>query len=326
MFKRNKLALIVFALLLLVAIFYFLSTKKATLDVHDTDFIIQDTSVVDKIKVDNPGSSFFLSKIDGYWYYNDSLLANPAMMKICFKILRQVQIQSVISKDKVIAVAENIKKNGSFVVVSGNNRPLKQFWIFADSVSHQIFMLMNNSKKPYLVNLPSFQGNFAGVFKNNRRIWRDKALLKGSLQDITNIKVENIAASNKSFEISVTSPANYTLKQLYSGAVLPYKAEAIEAYLLCFKYLNVEMYLEKSDSVVKVLNKKQPLFRIQILDKGGRNLKLETYPVEKQDKSLSISKGVDLNYCYLLLNNKEVAIIKYVEIDAITRDIDIFLK
>ena len=86
------------------------------------------------------------------------------------------------------------------------------------------------------------------------------------------------------------------------------------------------MYLEKSDSVIKTLKKHHPLYKVEISDNTGKTVMFETYQIEKLQHSGNRTGIYDLNYCYLFINKKEVAIAKFVEIDLITRDIDFFLK
>jgi hypothetical protein len=261
------------------------------------------------------------------WYYNENSLANPSTLKICFKILTQVQIKSTVSKDKMVEIANEIRKNGFQVIVSGNNRPVKQFWIYADSLTRQIYMMMQHSNRPFLMTLPSFQGNFAGVFRTNKRFWRDNSLIHVTPQQIVSIKVEQPSAPEKSFELVVSKPSKYTLTQLSTQTFMQFKTEAIEAYLLCFKYLKVEGYEDNSDSIINIIKGKKPLYKIEITDNTGKKIKLENYQIERRKKNVGNPKlDIELNYCYLLVNEQEVAIVKYIETDMITRDIDYFTK
>jgi len=323
MFKKNQVTIIIFVLLLVIALIYYFSSSRGTLNVHETDFIIHDTSSVDKIKVTNPTSSFLLSKIGNDWYYNEKSLANPSLIGICFRIMMQIQIKSVVSKEKVSDLVANIQKNGSLVIISGNNRPIKQYWIYADSLNHQIYMMMTKLNRPYLVSLPSFQGNFAGIFKTHKRNWRDKSLLHFTPNEISNIEVEQSDSPAKSFELSISEPLKYSIKHLNSNTKISFHTEAVDAYLLCFKYLKVEGFEEKTDSIIQLLEKQKPLYRVKIINNKGVSVSFDSYQIEK---SIGNIKNFDLNYCYLIINGSEVAIAKYVDIDPITRDIDFFSK
>ena len=327
MFKKNKVAIISLAILLIVACIVFLKNKNFTLEKNEANFSISDTSVITKIKVSNGDSSFTLTKNHSNWLYNNSIAANSELLNIIFRIFTQVEIKSAVSKVSSAQIIEKIKKDGSVVQVYSNNKVKKQFRIFADPSRQCVFMLMQNSKKPYEVSLPSFKGNFAGVFKAPRRLWHNRSIFTMFARNIGSVKVVHYANNEKSFELIFNEKGQSTLKSSKNIEIQNISKESVDAYLYCIKKFRVETFIENSDSLIKIFSTQKPSHNVVISDISGAQCSFDLYPIEnKSTGSKTVNNQLSMNYCYLFINKKEVAIAKYIETDPITRDIIFFTK
>jgi hypothetical protein len=321
MFKKNKVAIISLAILLLVAVVVYFSNRSFTLDKSEAIFTISDTSAISKIKVTNGDSTFVLTKTNGNWVYNNSIPANPELMSIIFRIFTQIEIKSALPKASLMQVAEIVNSKGSDVEVFSDKNVLKHYKIFANPAMHRIFMCMYNSKKPYEVTLPSFQGNFAGVFKATRRLWHNRAILNVFTNTIGSVKVVQYTNAEKSFELIINEKGQPIIKTSKQSEIHNISKEALDAYFYCLKRFRVETYAENTDSLMKIFTTQKPVNTVAVTDLAGTQVTFDLYAMQNKENS-----QLALNYCYLLINKKEVAIAKYIETDPITRDVNFFIK
>jgi hypothetical protein len=322
MLHKNRISIILLLALLIASLCFYLSKRNQTFDKKESQFAIQDTSDISRIDIFHKNSLIILHKGNGTWQFDDSLNANPALMKICLRILTQVEIKSVVAKDLQSIMYDKIKKSGSEVKVFKGNQLIRDYSVFPDSVNRAIYMMMSDSRHPFIVDLPSFEGNFAGLFQTDVKLWRDKAIMRFLPKQLAYIKVEQVAKPSQSFELKMDGSGKATVKSLQTHQSVNFNVEAVEAYLYCFRNVRVEEFLSP-----EVIRGETLLFIVQIADIRGKLLNIKIY--QKNDSLKTNQTGVhqvDMNLCHVLINDREVASIKYVETDPITRDLDFFEK
>jgi len=184
-------------------------------------------------------------------------------------------------------------------------------------------MLMYNTKKPYEVSLPSFQGNFAGVFKAPRSLWHNRAIFNEFTNSVGSIKVTQYGNVEKWFEMDFNEKGQPAIKTNKQAEIQNINKEAIDAYFYCIKRFKVETFVDNADSLKKIFASQKPVNNVVITDITGKQVAFDLFPMTGNTKE---NNQLILNYCYLLINKKDVAIAKYIETDPITRDVNFFIK
>jgi len=325
MIKNNFVVSILFFSLIVIAGWFFFKNNNNTLNSNEAAFALKDTSVITSIVISKNDSSLTFSRSGGYWRFYKSYIANPSLMDICFRVISQVEIKSAIPKKKLIEISDKIKQKGSEIKIYQKNKLIRNYYIYPDYLTKSIYMMMKGSNKPFQVLLPSFQGNFAAVFRIDTNFWRDLSVIRYSPAQINYIKVEQTGNPKQSFILQTSKKEKIILSDLISGQSQKFNSEAVEAYLFCFRNVKIVKYIGNEKKIFDQLLKTQPSYIITIREVSGNLKVLKTYPFNKISGSPEKENIVYFNdYCYLLLNDQEIAIVKFVEIDPLTRDLDFF--
>ena len=312
--KKNIVLLVIFLVLAGIAVFFYYSQKNNTFTQSDTGFIIKDTSEINSIYIVNSSDSLLLIKSDKGWSVSNSYPANYSMMNLCFKIFNEIEIKSSVSKEMEPRVAAFLKEKGARVEVSDEDENIRAFYIFPDAINRVVYIMMQHCNTPYIVELPSYKGNFAGLFFSKKTDWRNNTIIALNSKSLQSISVENTKSHGKSFNLSFSEDQKPKLSQLNNSTEIPVNTEAVNQYLLGFKNVTVKEFIYKQ-SITDSLNKATPNFKIKIKEVSGSEMKISVY-----------AKGTppDLNNCYLLIDSTNVAIASYVVTDPLTVDLDFF--
>jgi hypothetical protein len=318
MLKKNLPSIIILIVLIVVSAIYFLFDRNNTLS-KESAFACNDLSKVTCINIKNGESSFAIIKKNNQWYYNSKFAVKSSLMSICYKLFSQVEIKSAVPKKKSNAIAEKLKQTGTEITLYETDKIIKHYYLWADTLTRDTYMMMANKEIPYIVTLPSIHGNFTAVFKLNSGSWRDMTIIHYTPDQIANVQVENTADQNQSFELFISSKGKASLINLKSGKAVSFKPEAVEAYLYCYKNIKAVSFIENISEILKKIKKKLPLFKVSVTDHEGNLNTLVIFQKKEGNKA-------DVNFCYMLINDKELVIIKYIEIDPITRELDFFMN
>jgi hypothetical protein len=327
MLKKNFISIIILIILIITSVTYFLSNRNTTLSKNETAFACDDLSSVNSISIRSGDSVFILNRISNLWYYNSKFAAKPSLMSLCHKIFSQVEIKSPVAKKYSGLIRDKLRQSGTEITLINENKILKHYYIWADKQSRNIYMMMADKQIPYIVMIPSFEGNFAALFRANPEFWRDQTIIHYTPDQIASVKVEQPGNQDQSFYLEISSKGKAILTSLKSGKLQGFKKEAVEEYIFYFKSIKAEAYVENNAEIFKSTENKSPIFIITITNHEGKVNEFEIFPKESDIKNFKQSKNnIDVNSCYVLLNKKELAIVKYIEIDPITRNLDFFLQ
>lgn len=322
MIRKNWLLILIFFFLAIIALWYYFSNQSSTYKEDDTSFRISDTAIVTSIQFSRNDTVHTLTRNDAHWEFDRTFNANPAMVGLLFRIFQQVEIKSALSPKLGQIIADTIIKRGNEIKVYSDGKIIKDLYIYADANSQSIFFMSAKSKRPFLVTLPSFKGNFAGLFLTDIQYWRDKTIISLTAEEIMEIRLENNVNEEMSFQIKKNDGSK---PELYNShqQVISYNSEAMDAYLFCFRNIKVERYIEKESVLLDSLKRVKSNYKISIKDISEKSKTLEFF-----DKSQLVGNKItaDINFCYALLNNEKLVLIKYIEADPITRDISFFIK
>jgi hypothetical protein len=324
---RNKYYILALALLIVIAAWFYFSNHNETFHQGETAFALTDTSEISSFQINTSNSSLTIFKVGNAWQFDSGYLANQSLLAICFKVFSQVEIKSPVSKKEKFQVIEKLKNNGTEIILLNNKKVLKNFYLWADTSKKSIYMMQKKAESPFIVDLPSYNGNFAAIFRTEKDFWRDKTIIRYLSGQIANVKVEQPGNQSQSFGLTIYPALKAKLTNSKNIKIQNINAEAVEAYLFCYRNVRVFKFLKKTDLQYQNLSTAQPDFIVAVSDRTGKTKILKTYKRKIQDElEKKTGEKYDLNYCFVTIDNHETALARYVDIDPLTRDLGFFIK
>jgi hypothetical protein len=312
-------------ILIVITMWLVIKDKKTTFGSNEADFAISDTSRINLISIKKGNSIIILDKNSGEWKYDEFHRANPELINTCLNILSRIEIKSPVPKQIASEIKEKVLKSGVEVKISNRNQLLRDIWIFADKATRNIYMMRFNSDKIFIVHVPAIEGNFAAVFNPEKQFWIDHSILKLTPGDIHSVTVENFTNPSQSFKLQINNNKEVELMN-HSGKVLEYNPESISAYLFCFRNVKAEKFFEDSDAITAKLKIKNPQYQVTIKRQNEDTVLLKTFLIKQAVDQKNNAVPFNKNLCYILINDRDLALVKFIEIDPITRDVDFFIK
>jgi hypothetical protein len=320
MIKKNKISILVLLLLTIVAAWYFIKDSKNTLSKSETSLTINDSSNIATIKIINKNFTLLLTKQSDGWKLDNQYDADHQMLELCLKVLTQTEISSTIPKATAKQIAYTIVASGSEVLVMNIKQlSIQHIYIFGDTRNRIIYMMQASDRKPYIVELPGIKGNIAGIFKMDAKEWRNKIILSLMSNQINSICIENVDSPDQSFIIHADGNNKPILTKTHDNKPLHYNIEAMKTYFLCFRKIKALDFVKNEAVVADSLKKEKSDFKLSITDINQNKKQMSLYKIIENGK-------INPNFCFALINGQEVAVIKYIETDLLTRNLNFFIK
>lgn len=310
MLKKNFLPIFTLLILISIAAYFYFTKNKSTLKNDEFNYKVADSASIQRIIIANAKDTFSLNRGANAWIIQDQFLANKAMLNLCFRVLKESEIQSVLSSD-LAKQARKLLLNSPLVTIVLNNGTEIQFYILANKPAQQVWMMLKESQKAFVVNLPSYKGNFAALFYTKSIDWRENTI---SL-DVSHMQSWVVAHPKnraQSFAINFTN----NKIELIDNTQKPihFSKESLEQYLFGIRNIQLSKFIFNENSVDS-LKRQTPYAVITYTDKNNIKSTFQLYPK---------GKPADLNEAYILLNNKDMAVVKYINIDPLLPEIDVF--
>ena len=116
----SKRTILIAIVIILAATAWYFTDKRDSV-VSSKDFIINDTSTVDKIILEKDNQILKLVKVEGEWMVNDTFQVNRALVKRVFRVFINLNLVAPISNNSGDSIIESLKKSGMKIsVFSGN--------------------------------------------------------------------------------------------------------------------------------------------------------------------------------------------------------------
>ncbi len=283
--KRTLLLLAIF-LLLGGGTAWYLNTgggNKTTLAGADRDFAMKDMEKVQKIFIaDRDGERTTLERRDGYWLYNGQYKARPTVIRPLLEAVKHVQVKYKPPHAAVPNMVKVLATEGIKVELYGaEDELLKSYYVGgATSDERGTYMIMEGAEQPYVVFLPSWEGNLSVRFKRSGDDWRDKSLFSSEMEDIQSVSIQYPKQRNQSF-ILERKGGDFTVRPFYGitpQANRPYREGSAEAFLAKFESVGAEDFrnnLPGRDSIRQLV----PFSIITLATTGGDTSRASLFPI-----------------------------------------------
>jgi hypothetical protein len=285
--KKNRLSLLVLAVLVVLSAYYFFTNKSGTLSEQKgakSNFAIEDTASIDKIfMVDSKGQTLTLVKLDKGWRVNDKYDARPDNIRLLMKTFSRIAVKSPVPNSAFKTIVKNIATGSTKVeIYQGNNKPSKVYYVGNSTMDQQgTNMLLEvageKSSVPYVMHIPGFRGYLTSRFFTDEAQWRDAYVFRYDPKDIKKIEVTLFETPEESFSID-KAENGFELKDSENKKVEGVSSEILNEYVsrykkIYYEMIDVESTEERKDSIVA----SEPYFQITVEDVEGTSVKLVSY-------------------------------------------------
>ncbi len=348
--KKNKSVFIVFIVLMLAAVFLWLTRSTTTFKRSSSDFKLNDSSIVTKIfMTDKNNNSVTLSKSGtGKWIVNDKYPGQPASINLLLKTMVDLEVQQPVARaahDNIVKelavnavkveIYQQVYRIDLFEIIRWfpHEKLTKVYYVGGATPSNQgCFMLMEGSSEPFIVFLPGFRGFVSPRYSPIEKYWRDYNVFRKTIPEIATVRVEIPSSPDYSYEVKNNGNNKFTLISLKDKKeVRNYDTLKLLNFLSGFRNLNYEALLNDMDKVRKdSILRSQPFIIITLTDTAGEHKTSTTYHKqgpEGQTDPKGVPLPYDLDRLYASVNDgKDFTIIQYFTFDKVLRPKPFFMK
>ncbi len=307
--KKGNLIALAAILIGVILFFYFKGQKKQiTLEVSADFFQVKDTQQIDKVFfADIEGNSVTLERKGLFWIINDKYRVDKNTLSNMFEPLVKMRINApVAEKDKNDLVKE-LSVGGKKVEIYRQGKIDRTLYIgnaTADGLGTYIYSDDEGLDRPYIVNIPGWNGNLGPRFFFDLNAWRNKKVFQLSATQIESIKVQYAQERSNSFEVLNLGKGKVaaipvfedqdSIQNLNQNKVMQIFVGSADMYFEDFVKNSAS---DKIDSVLNVL----PLFATVTLQPFNKQLKvlhLKKVPTQDQNKLAPGRIAQDRFYAY----------------------------
>jgi hypothetical protein len=348
--RKTKSTLLVASILAVVSFFLIYTSTKSTLKNAGKDFAIDDTSSVTKIFLsDKENRMVKLEKQPrGGWTLNDSITAKYDAISMLLTTMMAVEVKEPIAKAGRNNVIKRLASIGVKVEIYQKRYRidlwgLKLFpfekctrtYYVGDATQDMLgtYMLMEDSKEPYVVHIPGFNGFLYSRYSTKEEDWRDHSIINLRLSQIKTFQLEFPLDPELSYKITNYNNRKFGITSLKGNKEISDfdTVKVLEVLSSCenIKYESLlnDMQKKKKDSLLL----SPPFHIITITDLSGNKFMIKTYHIKANEGEVDVATNEPIFYnrdrMYALINNgKDLVLIQFFVFDRLIQPLPHFKK
>ncbi|MFK7934267.1 MAG: DUF4340 domain-containing protein [Saprospiraceae bacterium] len=286
---RNTIILLVLFLLLGGGTYWFLTQNQdktpTSMVGQDRLFKVKDVENITKIFIaDRAGNTTTLTRKNAEdWIYADKYPARPGAIRNLLDAVQKIEMKYKPAEAAVKGMVADLATNGIKVeIYKKGTQPVKTYYIGGSTSDERgTYGIMEGSDQPYVVNIPSWEGNIRFRYSLLGDDWRDRAVFAEEVEDIQTVSVEYPLQKNKSFKLERTGKYDFKVEPFYE-LTTPINREVnqgkVEAYLTGFKNIGAEDFKNEvpiQDSIRQL----QPFVIISLTNKNAETRSARFFPI-----------------------------------------------
>lgn len=171
--KKNIRLLITWLLLLAATSFiYFSQGPSERVNVPRGLFAIADPSIIDRVGLASAKAENTLKFSNNVWNVNELYKADPQRVTVLFAILKQNRVRRRVAKSRQGTVDSLMALTGVDVIFYRGSKEVKKFRV-AGSEDGSLSYFRQRPGENYVVEIPGYRVNLAGIFELDENGWRD---------------------------------------------------------------------------------------------------------------------------------------------------------
>lgn len=302
----------IFYLLVLVilgaGVYYFVFKEHDLYSKDEAAFTVKDVNELGKIFLaSSSGRSITLIRTDTGWVMPQGYRVRQGTLDNLLRVLHTQEAKYPVPESQHNMVVKVLA--GSSVKVELYDREgekMNSFFVGGSAGNYSgTYMLQEHAKRPYVVQIPNFDGFLTPSYSTDIDDWRDRSVINLQPDEVKHFSIQYAQDSGYSFAIDfsgdkpVVTSSGQPAGPLNERRVRVYQKYFSENY--CEGYLNG---IDDLDSIIASV----PLFcQMDVTARNGWHQHIDIYkmPLNKRSKNLRVAKegDYDIDRFYGVINN-----------------------
>lgn len=324
---KKKYLLILFFLLFLIAVSFFLYSKKSKLSTFEDDsrdFKFKDTASITKIFIANKeGSQCLLKRTNVGWMVNEKYNCRSEAILNLLEAIKNIEVKMSVPKDSKENVIKFMTSNAIKVEIYCGDELVKQYYIGHEAPdSEGSYMLLTNKdnnknyKDPFICFIPGFIGFLQPRFISNETEWRDRVVINFIPPQLKQIKIKMAdMPEDSSFIIDIVNSNLFKLSNIQNKEIL-FDEKKMRQYLIYLQNISYEVLITgKNKKLQDSLSLQKPFCELSIVTKDLKKSQYQFYRKQFMgdiNPEIKVKYNYDPDRFYLKFDNgKEWALVQY---------------
>lgn len=345
--KKLIIWITIFLITAFIVIAFIASRNNSTLNPGEKDFAFTDTASITKIFLaDKSDNSVLLVKQDsGLWKLNETLVAQPEMVRELLRTIMYVSVKSPVSRSMHNTVISWMSANSTKVEIYAKvytidflgiklwprEKLVRTYYVGDNSQDNTgTFMLMKDADMAFICHIPGFKGFLQTRYSPLQKDWRDHGVFRYSIPDITSLSIDYPDFPERSFVLNNPDNENFEVVNSVMGKIVNLDTIRVINYMNAFTDVRYETILTdmedvKRDSLMRI----KPFTIIEVRDRNNNIQKISLIRIQLPEGSTNIMGDpieFDQERLFGVLNDNEIVIAQYFVFGPLMQEYFYFLK
>lgn len=279
-------------------VWYFLFYDQNIFGENEAGFTFKDTARIEKVFLSNQkGDTIALRRTTDGWTVNTKYRASNRMKNTLLETLFQQSAQYPVPESAHNNVIKKLAGHSIRVeVYEGNNKHLRTFYVGGQVRENKgNYMLIEGAKRPYVVQLPVYEGYIKPRYSLDLAEWRDRSVVNYSPEELKSVSVSYAAEDQylNSFTVNRTTGDKYTVDlhpELNLTAELnPRRAKL---FMTFFEKVGFEGYLNGTHKMDSLIANAEKYCHMDITTTNNHVEHIDIYWMLQDKRSKNYTKSV----------------------------------
>lgn len=326
--KNKKLQIIIVLLLTAVVGYLIISKQSGSIKKELRDFAVEDTASVNKLfLVDKQNNSILLERQKDNWTVNGDYIARQDFVNLLLKTLHRIKVKEPVANAAHDNIVKSLAVKSVKVEIYQNNKLSKVMYVGGPTMdSYGTYMILENSSKPFIVEVPGFRGYLSTRFSTLDIEWKTQNVFNIKLKDLKQVTVDNLKNNEESFKV-LHSDNNFQLYDYSNTKVEKFDTIAVKKFLIEFRNKNFSKYIEDvpaewQDSILQ----SSPMYIITVESNSGKKQTIKAFNKPGWGKVDFFGDELksDPDNFFMLLNSNDFVYAQYFSFNPIFKSINDF--
>jgi hypothetical protein len=309
--------LLIFAVILTV----FIVIKPKNEQLSDK-FNIKNAEDINTIEIVHQTDTLTIKKIDNSseWMINNKYPADSDAIKKLFRCLTESKINKPASKEQNDSVLNKIYSEQKTVSVFNRKNRLLKKWHLAPYTDNEngTYMISDNEIQAYEISIPGLVKDLNYKYNSNLTYWINPLIFSYKPSEINSIIIRFADTTFESFRIENIQQSPNIFSLTTNKTIENTDENKIKNYLSYFMDVKFSSYKQINDSILNTTAD----FQVIVNDIKNQTKTVKLYKI----KDHTAAGGYDINRLYATINDEDIVIVKYFDIDLILKEINYFIK
>jgi hypothetical protein len=300
-------------------VWFFLFRDNSTFGEEEAGFKITDTASIGSIFLaSQKGDTISLKKTNDGWILNNRYPASVRMTQTLLETFQQQQAAYPVPENAHNTVIKSLAGQGIKVeVMDRKGKVMKVFYVGGQAGAKKgTYMLMEGAQRPYVIELPSYEGYITPRYSTDISEWRNRTVVDIPAAQLATVSVQYASPDEylNSFTMVKKPDGKFDI-QLHPDLKMtaPLNERRVKTYAGFFQKVGCEGFLEGVTGLDSIIASVPKLCDIKILDDKGRGNDIAVYKMRVNKRSKNVTEEeipeFDADRLYGIINNGKDTVI-----------------